>query len=597
MKKWYYYLFSLLLLAFIACSEENEQTTPPSKGEEAVEEIVNALEEQEEISQFVEMLKQVDMAQVTEEKLTIFAVRNPEAGASTKSEATVLDSTSIKRHIAIGSYPASELTDGKTLTSINGETLYISRSGDDIYVNGTMIEGEAIAAGESYVYVVPQVLEKKTEPTAVYTHTISIRELEPGVKGYKPLAEVTVKVLTTDDDSIGTWLTNDEGKAVIRLEEKNIQFTVSKPEYSYLYDGYFMDGTDENGEIIKNDVNGDGKFDNNDRPTKLPHLYYSGCPEDTKTAETTIYMIQEEKVTAPNIDQITQTWQKKMEEYVRTNIAVENLLTGIDTSFSYSEVQAVSENFWDKAYGTISSGKYYLNTLQETGKDGETLTLRIRTDISLIHTQLYGYYGQLADYAASAAMPLEQLTNDIRQLMELSPEQSKYALYTMLGKIQLSQERYDEALNAVKAVCGAAGYALSVRPDSVMYSTNNPEIIWGGYATNNTPPYIHPLLYREVLLMGAIASAKMGNEMQALEYLNQIYAAFGMERLTAYNDEAAFGVCNNTMKGTGQRYPYARILATGYTNVDGFDIGKHTLLPIPQKALNVIAELKQNPGY
>lgn len=596
MKKWYYYLFSFLLLAFTACSEENEQTTPPSKGEEAVEEIVNVLEEQEEISQFVEMLKQVDMAQVTEEKLTIFAVRNPETGVSTKSEATVLDSTSIKRHIAIGSYPASELTDGKTLTSINGETLYISRSGDDIYVNGTMIEGEAIAAGESYVYVVPQVLEKKTEPTAVYTHTISIRELEPGVKGDKPLAEVTIKILTTDGDSIGTWLTNEEGEAVIRLEEKNIQFTVSKSEYSYLYDGYFMAGTDENGEIIKVDMNGDGILDNNDRPTELPHLYYSGCPEDTKTSDNILYMIHEEEVVVPDLNQIAQAWQKKMNEYIGTNLALENQLTGIDLSFNYNKVETVSDSFWDKAYETIAGGKEYLNVLQETGKEGETLTLRIRTDISLVYTQLYGYYGQLADYAASAAMPLGQLTDDIRQLMELSPEQSKCALYVMLGKIQLSQKRYNEALDAVK-VCEAAGYVLSERPDSVMYSTNNPEIIWGGYATNDNPPYIHPLLFREVLLIGAIASAKIGNEMQALEYLNRIYLAFGMEPLPAYSDGVAFGVCSNTMKGTGQRYPYARILIIGYTNVDGFDLSKHTLLPIPKKALQEIKGLYQNSNY
>lgn len=44
-----------------------------------------------------------------------------------------------------------DLTDGKVLESISGESLYVTRTGEDIYINGVVIEGEAIQAGNSYV--------------------------------------------------------------------------------------------------------------------------------------------------------------------------------------------------------------------------------------------------------------------------------------------------------------------------------------------------------------------------------------------------------------------------------------------------------------
>lgn len=65
-------------------------------------------------------------------------------------------------------------TDGKVLESISGESLYVTRAGEDIYINGVVIEGEAIQAGNSYVYVVPEVMEQQSEPVNVYVTTINV---------------------------------------------------------------------------------------------------------------------------------------------------------------------------------------------------------------------------------------------------------------------------------------------------------------------------------------------------------------------------------------------------------------------------------------
>ena len=98
MKTLAYYLLGIFSLCLLnACSDEDNPTPepPPSKGQEEVQKIVEVLESQTEISQFVDMLKQVDVADLNENQLTVFAVKNP----NTASRTAQLDSAPIKNHI------------------------------------------------------------------------------------------------------------------------------------------------------------------------------------------------------------------------------------------------------------------------------------------------------------------------------------------------------------------------------------------------------------------------------------------------------------------------------------------------------------------
>ena len=52
----------------------------------------------------------------------------------------------------------------------------------------------------------------------------------------------------------------------------------------------------------------------------------------------------------------------------------------------------------------------------------------------------------------------------------------------------------------------------------------------------------------------------------------------------------------NVLQGTGQLYPYAKILE-GSFDVSGFDANKNRLLPIPMRALETYPSLQQNKGY
>ena len=145
-----------------------------------------------------------------------------------------------------------DLTDGKVLESISGESLYVTRAGEDIYINGVVIEGEAIQAGNSYVYVVPEVMEQQSEPVNVYVTTINVYAINQGNSAKSPLKDVTVVVnkakkdslgiIYTKGDSLGVWKTDEQGQVVVKHTEKLIAFNVYKADYSDKYDNYLLGG-------------------------------------------------------------------------------------------------------------------------------------------------------------------------------------------------------------------------------------------------------------------------------------------------------------------------------------------------------------------
>ena len=279
MKKLFYSLAGcLFLLTFAACSDEDGdiKMPPPSKGEESVEEIIKVLEEQvEEASDFVEMLKIVDVTDLEEDELTVFAVRNANPG--TRASSAVLDSVSIKRHIAKGSYSKEQLTDGQKLESISGDTLYISKNANNVYVNGIQIEGEAIPAGNSYIYVVPEVLPTQDTPDVpsvqAYTTTIRVMDITGGVDNPVPMDSVMIQ--TMEGDSLGSSEfvpTGTDmimgGEIVIHHTSSVLEFQIAKTGYSNLENGYLLSAegfTMDDGNFYPyTDLNGDGVINSND---------------------------------------------------------------------------------------------------------------------------------------------------------------------------------------------------------------------------------------------------------------------------------------------------------------------------------------------
>ena len=602
MRKFYFYLIGILL-TFAACSEETEITLP-SKGEEEVKEIVSALEENDEISDFVEVLKTVNVADLEEDELTVFAVRNSSAAMS---RSAALDSTSVKRHTAKGRYGKVDLTDGKVLESISGESLYVTRTGEDIYINGVVIEGEAIQAGNSYVYVVPEVMEQQSEPVNVYVTTINVYAINQGNSSESPLKDVAVVVnkvgkdslgIYTKGDSLGVWKTDEQGQVVIKHTENQIVFNVYKADYSDKYDNYLLAGVDNAGKFMYVDLNADGMHTKEDKVDfELP--YYVGYVDDVKSSTKTVYMttdIAEPEVPEelPDADSVRVAWKDVLTDYMRYNVEAESKLVQGYANFDYSQVGSLSDSLWSKAYNLVNKGNQFVDMLSNSTEEQYfELKQNILMDLSLVYTQLYGYYGQMVD--RGSVIPEDQLIKQMESLSMYVNGNRRYALSVMLAKVHLLRQDWQGAAYYCEEVIASDAYRLESQLDHTMVSSSeSKEVIYGDFYANGK--YIHPLLYKEVLIMAAYANFKMGTINKALQFVNELLASYGMAHTDVTLIENKIIDLSSNLHGTGQLYPYARLFSMKF-RADGFETPKNWFLPVPESALLSCPNLQQNPGY
>lgn len=584
MKTLAYYLLGIFSLCILNACENEENPTPeppPSKGQEAVQEIVEVLKESNpEVSQFVEILEKVNVADLTQDKLTVFAVKN----ISTASRAAVLDTASIKNHIVKGSYTKDDLKDGTKLTSISNETLYVTRTKDDVQINGVKIEGNAIKAGNSYVYVVPEVIPMIEAPTIPLHETTIITKLPTG----EALAGVYIEAKDGRGNLLGTFITNENGEAIIQHQSDTLSYVISKENFSNQYDGFLIAGMDENGNLIYADLNGDGLITVDDKVSSDPYTYfvnYKDLPENNLTKTHYMTEIKEEEI---NVSEVEALWKQSFETFLTQSKNLEFYLL-YSPEFNYSNIEYISDPFWDFAYQTIDDCKKYLEQLTSLNTaEGWEASWNLTVDLGVIQTQLFGLYGKVAPLDNEESK--NQLIYYLTDLSETLPIQLAIASRTLLGKIYLLSGLYEDAIQQCLYIMNNTTSALDA---NALNNSESKEVIWGGYKDNFGNPggsYIHPVLLREVYLMAAIAYSQTGREMEATEIKNILNEAFSIEG-------AKWKDYINLLQGTGSAYPYYRLLNISIEQT-GFNPDKHFYLPIPQTALDVYYPgMKQNPGY
>lgn len=583
MKTLAYYLLGIFSLCILNACENEENPTPeppPSKGQEAVQEIVEVLKESNpEVSQFVEILEKVNVADLTQDELTVFAVKN----TSTASRATVLDTASIKNHIAKGRYAKEDLTDGSTLTSISNETLHVTRTENDVLINGVKIEGNAIPAGNSYVYVVPEAIPTAEVPLVPLHATTIITKLPTG----EALAGVNIEAKDGRGNLLGTFTTNENGEAIIQHQSDTLSYVISKENFSNLHDGFLIAGMDENGNLIYADLNGDGLINVDDKVSSDPYTYfvnYKDLPEDSLTKIHYMSEIKEEEI---NVSEVEALWKQSFETFLTQSKNMEFSLL-YDKSFDYNMIEYTSSTFWDFAYQTIDECKKYLEQLTSLNTaEGWEASWNLTVDLGVIQSQLFGLYGKIAPLDNEESK--NQLIYYLADLSDTLPIQLAIASRTLLGKIYLFSGYYEDAIQQCLYVLDSNISALDAQ---ALDNLESKEVIWGGYKDNFGNPggsYIHPVLLREVYLMAAIAYSQTGREMEVTEIKNILNETFSIEG-------AEWKDYINLLQGTGSAYPYYRLLNIPIEQT-GFNPNKHFYLPIPQTALDAYPGMKQNSGY
>lgn len=562
MKTLAYYLLGIFSLCLLnACSDEDNPTPepPPSKGQEEVQKIVEVLKESNpEVSQFVEILEKVNVADLTQDELTVFAVKN----TSTASRAAVLDTASIKNHIAKGSYTKDDLKDGTKLTRISNETLYVTRTEDDVQINGVKIEGNAIKAGNSYVYVVPEVIPMIEAPVT-YKHqtTIKVNLID---KEYKPLENVTIAAKNGNTGAeIGTYTTDATGTAVISHNCDTLTYTLHKEGHSNLADGYLLAGMTEDGNLSYVDLNGDGEINEVDKVSGEPYIYYlnyKGRPESSLTE--TCYMIA-----VSETETALTEWNNALKDYNNELLNIEmQLITGYSGSPYESDesMKALASIYYTSAFNTLETGEKLLNGLA----DNSTAKQTIQLGVYRIKVDLYAYFGTMFKSGSnfiSADESKDQLISNLKQYKETCPNELKNETSFLLAKIHMLAGEYIDAYENIRSA------------------------IQNSYADI------------ESKLILAI-SAKDSNPQETIEALNFVRESFEwLEPIQSLDGDELIETCHTGLNGSGNLYPYYRVLneAINYTQVvAGFTMPKHHLLPIPQSVIDESNEvIKQNNGY
>lgn len=562
MKTLAYYLLGIFSLCLLnACSDEDNPTPepPPSKGQEEVQKIVEVLKESNpEVSQFVEILEKVNVADLTQDELTVFAVKN----TSTASRAAVLDTASIKNHIAKGSYTKDDLKDGTKLTSISNETLYVTRTEDDVQINGVKIESNAIKAGNSYVYVVPEVIPMIEAPVT-YKHqtTIKVNLID---KGYKPLENVTIAAKNGNTGAeIGTYTTDATGTAVISHNCDTLTYTLHKEGHSNLADGYLLAGMTEDGNLSYVDLNGDGEINEVDKVSGEPYIYYlnyKGRPESSLTE--TCYMIA-----VSEAEIILTEWNDVLQDYNAELLNMEmQLITGYGGSPYESDesMKALASIYYTSAFNTLETGEKLLNGLA----DNSTAKQTIQLGVYRIKVDLYAYFGTMFKSGSnfiSADESKDQLISNLKQYKETCLNELKNETSFLLAKVHMLAGEYIDAYENIRS--------------AIQY----------GYADI------------ESKLILAI-SAKDSNPQETIEALNFVRESFEwLEPIQSLDGDELIETCHTGLNGSGNLYPYYRVLneAINYTQVvASFTMPKHHLLPIPQSVIDESNKvIKQNNGY
>jgi hypothetical protein len=113
-----------------------------------------------------------------------------------------------------------------------------------------------------------------------------------------------------------------------------------------------------------------------------------------------------------------------------------------------------------------------------------------------------------------------------------------------------------------------------------------------------SPVNYRVIRYADVLLMAAEAHYKNGNTSYAQQLVNQVRVRSGIQGISVNSVEVIYKERRLELSGEGFRF--FDLVRTGQAAqfIDGFQVGKHELFPIPQVEIDLAGgNWSQNPGY
>jgi uncharacterized surface protein with fasciclin (FAS1) repeats len=136
-------------------------------GDISAETILELAEQSPQLSQLVAAIEAAGLTDALEQAgpITVFAPNNNAFASLGQDDLTALLANPqsltdrLEFHVVEGSHMTSDLTDGQTLTTLEGSELEVSVQGDTVSVNGAEIVEPDLEAGNGVVHIIDDILE------------------------------------------------------------------------------------------------------------------------------------------------------------------------------------------------------------------------------------------------------------------------------------------------------------------------------------------------------------------------------------------------------------------------------------------------------
>lgn len=148
-------------------SETETEMDDTGTGGATADSILDLAAENPQLSQLVAAIEAAGLTDTLEQAgpVTVFAPSNDAFASLGQADLTALlaDPQSLadrlQFHVVEGSYPTSDLTDGQTLTTLEGSDLEVSVQGDTVSVDGAEVVEPDLEAGNGVIHIIDNVLQ------------------------------------------------------------------------------------------------------------------------------------------------------------------------------------------------------------------------------------------------------------------------------------------------------------------------------------------------------------------------------------------------------------------------------------------------------
>jgi starch-binding outer membrane protein, SusD/RagB family len=579
-------LLTFSVLLFTACSKKDKPTPPPPAptGTGVGTAVGKQLSATDSLSSFNGYYKTGTLSdQDVATGITIFAPANSAFGnGQALVNGQLPDSSQLKDYIVKGLLKAADLTDNKTLTTLSGKTLTVTVKGNEVRVNGVLINLTSAYTGDGFIiYGASRLLNA----AAVFSYTVwdatQWSASKPkgdlatgaGVALYSSQADYAsgAKALysvTTGNDGVAAFNGVRPGTYYVVASKGAVNnvFNVYNETLNDAYLGYATDNDiDNSGNIKWKDVNGDGIVDTHDM-VAVPALTVQAKKDSSSNGIILIGYVTKPLQTATDAQNILNNTYSGLLLAYSSMVVLDGMLSD-DATCATQPTYCPYDNFTftatDANISTLWSGTYNLiGNLNRVIKDvpGMDIAADQKTDlvaqakglrgyIYLIMGQYFGdlpihnnitstlfpgisrssisdvYNAIITDLTAAAAdLPVTRATGPIQL--------TKPAAYGLLAKAALWKKDY----TAVAGYTGQAlsGYNLSA-VNTWFTSATNAENVWCPTFSNIGPllPWYYtgvfpsttvkvcPVLrYGQILLIDAEAQIALGHYSVAQQDLN-----------------------------------------------------------------------------